>query len=175
METHLNKISKVHSIDTIIDYYVYLKQMDYNIIVVCDIDDTILSSKIGQKFVEKNIKILIEDVYKCNPDNLIFLTAREFEYKRATNNQLNSAKMHHKTCYILYNLLMSPDDINGCPTKGETFLNYFVKGKGQSLLCETKKNYILFIDDLKEQIKSVENCITRLNNIDYILFHYCFA
>jgi hypothetical protein len=174
MEYFINNEVRVNTINTVIDYYFYIKELGYNVIVVTDIDDTVLSTKIGQKLVEKNIKILIEDVYKSNPDNLVFLTARDYEYKRFTNNQLNRAKLHTKTTYVTYNLLMSPDDYIGKPTKGETFLKYFVNGKGSSLLSEPNKQYILFIDDLHEQIESVKEVINNLN-INYTLFHYKFV
>ena len=173
MENYINNEVRINTINAVIDYYFHIKEMGYNVIVVSDIDDTIFSTKIGQKLVEKNIKILIEDVYKSNPDNLIFLTARDYEYKRVTNNQLNSAKLHTKDKYITYNLLMSPDDYIGKPTKGETFLKYFVNGKGSSVLSEPNKHYILFIDDLQEQIESVKEVINNLN-IHYTLFHYKF-
>ena len=174
MEHFINNEICVNSIRNVIDFYFHLKTLGYNIIVVSDIDDTILSTKIGQKLVEQDIKILIEDVYNFNPNNLVFLTARDHSLKKYTNNKLNSAKLHTKSNYILYNLLMSPYTNDGKPTKGDTFVNYFENGKGKSLLCETKKNYILFIDDSKEQIDSVKNVINNLSNINYTLFDYKF-
>lgn len=175
MENYKNNIVRINSINNVIDIYFELVRNDYNVILVSDIDDTILSSKIGQKFVENNIKILIENVYNYNPDNLIFLTARDHNYKRKTNHHLNSAGMHKKDKYINYNIICSPDDYKGEPTKGDAFINYFEKGKGKELLKSDKKIWILFIDDLIEQILSVHNCIDKLKNINYTIFHYKYS
>lgn len=175
MENFMDKIVKTSSINNIIDIYFELVQNDYNIILVSDIDDTILSSKIGKKFVENNVKTLIEHVYNYNPDNLIFLTARDYDYKRKTNHQLNSARMHKKGKYIDYNIIFSPDNHKGEPTKGDAFIHYFENGKGKQLLKSDKKIWILFIDDLISQVLSVHSCINKLENINYTLFHYEFS
>lgn len=172
MDKYKDNIVRINSIDTVIDVYFELVHNNYNVILVSDIDDTILSSKMGQKFVENNIKLLIDYVYSNNPDNLIFLTARDHTYKGKTNHHLNSASMHKKDKYIYYNIICSPYDYTGAPTKGVALINYFEKGKGKELLNSYNNIWILFIDDSIEQVLSVHNSIDQLKNIRYTIFHY---
>ena len=171
MEHYKNIIVKIHSVNSVLDIYSELKRNDYEVILVSDIDDTILSSTVGKKFVENEIKILIEQIYLDNPDHLIFLTARDKSYKRKTNHHLNSASMHKKDKYINYNILCSPYDDKGNPTKGETFIEYFEN----ELIKTDKKIWFLFMDDSIDQIYSIYNCIEKLNNIQYTIFHYQYA
>ena len=148
---YTNKSVKINSIDRVIDFCTKLINLDYNVILVADIDDTVLSSKIGQKFVEKNITILADMIYSLNSNNLIFLTARDHDLKRKTLNSLNSSGLLHKGKYIKYNIIHSPYEKNNS-TKGQTLLKYFSDGNGQIILSDIKPNWIIFIDDLDEQV-----------------------
>jgi len=138
-----------------------LLDLDYNVIFISDIDDTILSTKIGKKFVEKEITYLIDLIYSLSPSNLIFLTAREPTLYKYTLNKLNSSGLLHKGKYIYYNLICSPCDLEGNVTKGETIFHY-INNKKDILISLIKKNYIIFIDDLIENIVSVKKYLELL-------------
>jgi hypothetical protein len=171
LEIYTNKSIKINSIKDVIKLCENLIETGHNPIIVLDIDDTVLSSKIGQKFVESNIKILVDMIYTFNPNNLIFLTARDKNIIRHTINKLNSSGLLHKGTYINYNIISSPYDKYGNPTKGETLFDYFDKKTGKNILLNDKPNWIIFVDDLLEQIESVNLHINKLN-VNYTLFHY---
>lgn len=162
-----NNILVVDNINYIIDYYISLKNLNHDIIIVSDIDNTILSEKIGQTFVENNIKKLCKMVYDDNPNNLIFLTAREYCLKRKTINKLNAVKLIRTGYYKEYNVICSPDDINNNETKGQTLVDYI----NSSRIIINENSWIIFIDDLIEQIENVNLHLKKLN-IKYTLFHY---
>lgn len=167
-------IIKTNTVNNIVFLTEKLIKLNYNVILVLDIDDTVLSSKIGKKFVEKDICNLINIVYTINPANLIFLTARHPKLKSYTKNKLNSAKILHEGNYIDFNILCSPDDDNGIPTKGQTFFNYFNNGFGNLLLQNNnKENWLTFVDDLFEQIDSVNQFVGLIFK-NYTLFHYVY-
>ena len=179
INTYTNQIIKTNTISNVLKLTEQLISLDYNVIMILDIDDTVLSSKIGQKFVEKDICKLVDIIYTQNPSNLIFLTARDYNMIMYTRKQLNSAGLLHKGKFINYNIICSPYDEEGNPTKGKTIFNYFDKGFGKNLLVEEleleleldKKNWIIFVDDLQEQIESVNQFINK-NCCNYTLFHY---
>lgn len=170
-EKYFNKVVKTNTITNVIKLTEKLLQLDYNVIMVLDIDDTVLSSKIGQKFVEKDITKLADIIYTQNPLNLLFLTAREHILKFPSVKKLNSSELLHKGKFINYNVICSPYDEQGNPTKGQTLFNYFDTGFGKNILDKNKKNWIIFVDDLDEQIESVN---THINKIcpEYTLFYY---
>lgn len=171
INSYTNQIIKTNTILNVIKLTEQLIGMNYNVIMVLDIDDTVLSSQIGKKFVEKDICTLSNLIYTSNPSNLIFLTARDSNLVIYSRKKLNSVGLLHQGKFINYNIICSPYDNNGNPTKGQTLFNYFDKGFGKTLLVKEKKNWIIFVDDLQEQIESVNQYI---NNIccNYTLFHY---
>ncbi len=171
IETHSNKIIKTNTISNIIKLTEQLIELDYNVIMILDIDDTVLSSKNGQKFVEKDICKLVDIIYTLNPLNLIFLTARNSEITSKTIKKLNSVGLLHKGQFINYNVICSPYDNQGNPTKGHTLFNFFDKDHGKTLFVKEKKNWIIFVDDLEEQIESVNTYINQICP-NYTLFHY---
>lgn len=171
LDTHTNQIIKTNTISNVIKLTEQLIGLDYNVIMILDIDDTVLSSKIGQKFVEKDICKLADIIYTSNPSNLIFLTARAYNLEKYTSNKLNSAGLLHKGKFIYYNVICSPCDDDGNSTKGQTMFNYFSKGYGFSLLTKEKLNWIIFVDDLQEQIESVSKYVNKVCH-NYTLFHY---
>lgn len=174
LDTCTNQVIKINTISHVINLASYLINQDYNVILVLDIDDTVLSTQIGKKFVEKDICKLCDLVYTLNPSNLIFLTARDTSLLGFTRNKLNSSKLLHKNKYINYNVICSPYDIQGNPTKGQTLLKYFDKGLGANTLAKEKNNWIIFVDDLVEQIDSVNTHINKLC-CQYTLFHYKYS
>jgi hypothetical protein len=169
-----NQIIKTNTISNIIKLTEQLIELDYNVIMILDIDDTVLSSKIGQKFVEKDISKLVDMVYTINPLNLIFLTARDSQMALYTRKKLNSVGLLHKGKFIDYNIICSPYDNEGNPTKGQTLFNYFDKGFGKTIFDKEKNNWIIFIDDLEEQIDSVNKHINQICP-NYTLFHYKYS
>lgn len=171
VQTHTNQIIKTNTVSNIIKLTEQLIGLDYNVIMVLDIDDTVLSSNIGRKLVEKDICKLADIIYTSNPSNLIFLTARDYELAMYSRKKLNSVGLLHKGKFINYNVICSPYDEQGNPTKGQTMFNYFDKGFGKTLLVKEKQNWIIFVDDLQEQIDSVNQFIDKICP-NYTLFYY---
>jgi len=172
---YINTIIKSNIICDVIELYNNLIDQNYNVIMVLDIDDTVLSSTYGKKFVEKDICLLADLVYSSNPSNLLFLTARDKSLTCYTINQLNKSGLLHKEKYINYNVLCSPyDDVNGesISTKGKKLYDYFTYYSGKNILCCDKKNWIIFVDDLMEHIISVQKYIQNINSVNYTLIHY---
>ena len=139
-----------------------------------DIDDTVLSSKIGVKYVDKNVTHLINLIYRNDPNKLYFLTARDYDLRQVTLKHLNRAKLVHDGKFIYYNVIHSPYKIkNGkyIPTKGETLINFLDK---TNLLSSEIPNWIVFVDDDIEQIKCVNDCLIKFQpgNINYKLYYY---
>jgi hypothetical protein len=196
-----NKL-KIDSIDRAIELVDLLLCDNYKVILFLDIDETILSSKIGKKFVEKNICKLVDTIYTVDPNNLIFLTARDFSLKSYTKNQLNRCKLLKKGHYIDYNIVCAPYNEKEESTKGNYLVNYInihmnkigkldESNKTNELDSSNETNeldssnetnesnetnnklWIIFIDDLEEHIESVELSIkNNLPNINYTLMHY---
>lgn len=171
LNKYTNQIIKTNTISNVIELTEYLITMNYNVIIILDIDDTVLSSELGKKFVEKDICKLADIIYSFNPLHLIFLTARDTNLASYTIKKLNSSKLLHKGKFINYNVICSPYDNQGNPTKGKTLFNYFDKGFGKTLLLEEKPNWIIFVDDLQEQIDSVNKYINQICP-NYTLFYY---
>jgi len=167
----MNKIIKIHKINKVIELVKELVGKNYNPILILDVDDTVISSKIGKKFVEKDICELVELVYTINPNNLIFLTARCSNLVSYTRNQLNKSGLLHKEKYIPYNVICSPYNDEGESTKGIIIYDYFTKEQGKTILSSNKQNYIIFVDDLMEHIKTVETNLEKLC-FTHTCFHY---
>jgi len=118
---------------------------------------------------------LADLVYSSNPNNLLFLTAREKCLARYTSNQLNKSGLLHKGKYIEYNVLCSPynnNNIVSSSTKGERLFDYFVNSISKNILCVDIKNWIIFVDDLLEHIISVQKHIQNINGVNYTIIHY---
>jgi hypothetical protein len=166
-----NQIKKTNLISDVTKLYENLLELNYNPILVLDIDGVVLSEKYGKILVEQDITKLIDITYSYNPNNLIFLTAREVRLADYTRKKLNKAKLLHKGKFINYNIICSPCNNDGNPTKGLTLYNYMKKGIGQTFLSNNKENWIIFVDDLQEQINSVNSYINKFD-CNYTLFHY---
>lgn len=169
-------IQNVFRTNNILDVYKQCKEIiekKENVFLFLDIDDTVLSTRNGQKFVDKNIVHLVQLIYAYNPNRLWFLTAREPIYRQPTINQLNLAKLVDDGKYIPYNVIFSPFKIeNGdmIATKGET-LSKFLTTTAE--LPIGRPNWIIFVDDNMDQINSVNAWLKQLNiNINYTLYKY---
>ena len=171
---YTNSIIKTNTIQDVIELYNNLVNQDYNVLLVLDVDDTVLSSTYGRNFVEKDICLLVDLVYSSNPSNLLFLTARDKCLTRYTSNQLNKSGLLHKGKYIDYNVLCSPCDSDGNSTKGARLTDYFTNSLGKNIMSVKKKNWIIFVDDLMEHINSVQKHIQNINELDYTLIHYMY-
>ena len=180
-QTNMNNITKITSINQAIELSNTIKQ-NYDIILFLDIDDTVLSPYIGKKFVEDEICQLVDLIYSIEPNNLIFLTARDHDLKSYTKNQLNKSGLLHKGKYIDYNIICSPYDDNGNSTKGQSLTTcieskYLFGVEKNENNQQSKKNWIMFIDDQYEHIESANKELEKLNGklidkINYVLMHY---
>jgi len=142
---------------------VALRELNKEFILFLDIDDTTLSSLVGHKFVDKQICDVVDYVYKYNPMRLVFCTARDHELIWYTKNQLNRAKLTHQGKYIHYNVVCSPYDMFGNPTKGRTIM---------SELADVDKDVVvIFADDQRDQIDNVYAELYRTGR-EFALFHY---
>ena len=170
-------MSSIIKSNNILEIYELCKNLidnNNNVLIFLDIDDTVLSSKIGVKFVDKNITQLINLIYSHDSRKLFFLTARDYDLKRKTLNHLNRAKMVHDGKFIYYNIIHSPYKIENAkfvPTKGETLIKFL---DNTTLLSNDKPNYIIFVDDDIEQINCVNDSLTKYQstNFNYQLYHY---
>jgi hydroxymethylpyrimidine pyrophosphatase-like HAD family hydrolase len=162
-------MSSTINTNNILDVYKLCKQLIHNneyILLYIDIDDTILSSEIGIRIIDPNIKLLIELIYDYKHDNLLFLTAREHEYKDKTIQELNRANLLPKEKYINYNVICSPYDKDFNPTKGNTMQQHINK-----FHTKTPPKWIIFVDDDIDQINDVSNYL-KYTSFNYTLFHY---
>lgn len=141
-------ITTSNSLD-IYNYYKNLIELKLNVLLVLDIDDVVLLS--NSNLINSNIQRLIELSYKTNPDNLLFLTARNSSTKNYTLMQLNNILLEH----VDYNILFSSK-------KGPTLLSY-LQGK--------KFDHIIFVDNLKRNIDSVYNSLIE-HDLSFTLFLY---
>ncbi len=163
----MNSIQTVKTVNQIIKLYEHIVTEGFSPIVFCDIDDTVLASSIGIKFVDPKICQFIDLVYSSNPDNLVFLTAREPNLKKHTINQLNRSGLLKKGKYIFYNVIHAPYSNNGLATKGEVMVSYLDLNPSKTY------DWVIFIDDSYEQIESVYKHIQNLKNIKgWILLYF---
>ena len=166
---------KILEINDMLEVYHQCKELldqKQNILLFLDIDDTVLSSEIGKKVVDKNIRLLIELIYRQNPEHLFFLTARESDLNRKTLNQLNNAKLVHDGKFIRYKIIHSPYDKQNnvyVATKGKTLMRFL---QSNSLISDSDSIWIVFVDDDVQQIISVKQCLDELPNINYTLYHF---
>lgn len=160
------KINTINNMIKIIDLLKNIIKNKYNPILILDIDDTCLSTQYGKKFTDKNITILANYVYDISPDNLWFLTARDYDYKRKTLHKLNRSGLLHKGKYINYNVIHSPYDNFGNPTKGTNLLKFItLQNNGED------NNWYIIIDDDIQQINDMYDKLSKIK-INYSLFHF---
>lgn len=150
----------------IIQFVNQLIELDYNPIIILDIDDTCLSSQCGKKIVDNDVTILANIAYDLSPNNLWFLTARNPEYKRKTMNHLNRAKLLHKGQFIKYNVIYSPWDDFGGATKGTTLINSI-----GTRIQHNEKNWYIIVDDDLDQINDMCNSL-KYNTLMTSIFHF---
>ena len=157
-------------ISAITEFAIDKKEKGYNVIVVLDIDDTVLSSENRRKFVDKKILQLIEFADNISFDNLWFLTARDYELKRKTQNSLNSAKLLHKGGYIAYHVVHSPY-YYGQPTKGTTLTQELIPRVEKLTFKNNENNWYIIVDDDLSQINDMHEHMS-FHKYNYTLFHY---
>ena len=104
-------MSSIIKSNNILEIYELCKNLidnNNNVLIFLDIDDTVLSSKIGVKFVDKNITQLINLIYSHDSRKLFFLTARDYDLKRKTLNYMKYQSVitihgyYHKVKLQLY-------------------------------------------------------------------------
>jgi hypothetical protein len=150
----------------IYNYVVKLTENNFVPILVLDIDDTCISTQHGKKLVDNDVTILVNYVFEISPDNLWFLTAREYEYHNKTNHKLNKVGLLHKGKYIKYNIIHSPYNKHNEVTKGTTLINNIINKVEK---CEN--NWFIIVDDDIEQLNDM--CAKLQNEtINYTLFHF---
>jgi hypothetical protein len=170
-------MSSIINSNNILEIYELCKNLidrNENILLFLDIDDTVLSSKNGVKFVDKNVTLLINLIYSYDPRKLFFLTSRDYDLKGKTLKHLNRAKIIHDGKFIYYNVMHSPYKIengNFVPTKGETLINFLDK---TTLLSNECPNWIIFVDDDIKQINCVNDSLIKYQPtiFNYKLYHY---
>ena len=159
-------MEKTTSMLSILEHIIKLYEEGYNPILILDIDDTVLSSKHGKKFTDKNIVKIVEYVDNISFDNLWFLTARNTELKRKTQNHLNHAKLLHKGKFIMYNVIHSPY-YYGEPTKGTTLIDLIPRIEMRTNINKiTDKNWYIIVDDDLEQVNNM------LEHLDFKIYNY---
>lgn len=161
----MDKLIKTSDILNVYDLYTKLIENNTNVLLVLDIDDTILSSQIGKTFVDNNVKILVNKCYDISENNLLFLTARNKSLNRYTKNKLNSCGLLHKGKYINYNIICSPHDEDGNSTKGKALIEY--------LKHKDNIQHIIFVDNEKDNIDSVYIELSE-TIYKFTLFYYKF-
>jgi hypothetical protein len=163
--------SKTSSMLNILELVKTLHTNHYNPILILDIDDTVLSSEHGKRFVDKNVLQLIQFIDSISFDNLWFLTARNEDLKRKTQNHLNHAKLLHKGQYIMYNVVHSPYNYLKEPTKGDTLLNYLIP-RIERITNDNEKNWYIIVDDDEEQVHNMMDYLLLHDNHQFTLFHF---
>lgn len=147
------------------------------ILLILDIDDTVLASRDRQRLVDPQIRNLIKLAHD-NPTHCkyIFCTARESAHHKLTLNQLNHAKLLHLGTFIPYIVLHSPYVVFGSnpnpqPTKGHTILSYL---RGNDI--DPVNTHIVVVDDDDEQIDHIHDHLSKTEYAGkYTLWHYIAA
>jgi hypothetical protein len=143
------------------------EEKGYDPILILDIDDTVLSTtNPRQKYVDKNVLLLVDYIYNLSPLHLWFLTARSDQYHKLTLNQFNRpTKLLHRGKYIHYNIVHSPYDEQNRPTKGKSLVSLIEKI--EHICVSSRPKFYIFVDDDEEQLQNVKE--------QSILFpHLCF-
>lgn len=157
-----------NSTSSMLEIYSFIQNClldNYNPVLIIDIDDTCLSSQYGKKFVDKNVCKLVEYVYDISPNNLWFLTARDYEFKNKTLHQLNKSGLLHKRTYIKYNVVHSPHDERNNVTKGNTLISIIENSNYNN------KNWYIIVDDDIEQVNDIYDKMFK-ENYNYSLYHF---
>lgn len=141
---------KINSLEFVITHYKSIIESK-KVLLILDVDDTTLSSKIGQKFVDIKIKELVDISFD---NNLLFLTARAKSLGRYTQNQLNRSHIISRGKYNNYKIICSPRDDEGNSTKGNSALLY--------LKCN-EFDYVIFVDDDPLECEDVKEKLTSIN------------
>lgn len=153
MSTNCVKITKIKDV---IDTYRELLSTKKRVFLVLDIDDTVLSSRIGRKFVDDDICGLVDLAYEYNKDLLFFLTSRDKSLSSYTRNKLNSSGLLHKEQYINYNIIFSPvREEDGGSLKGPTFIDE-LNNNGIEL---SEDDHVVFVDDLRDNTDSIHSSL----------------
>jgi len=162
-DNYRNNSIRITSIKEVIKFVDEIIKLDKNILLVLDIDGTVLSTVFGRNFMEDEICQLVKTIYDIYPDNLIFLTSRLENLRQYTIDNLNDTKLLKNE--VNYNVICSPTDSNGNSTKGSKILDYLTKNK----INDNK--WIIFVDDSIENIDSVKEYLSNTKYI-YTLFYY---
>ena len=161
-------MEKTSSMLEILEHIEHIKYNGYNPILIIDIDDTVLSSEHKKKFVDKNVVKLIEYIDNISFNNLWFLTARNIDLKRKTQNHLNHAKLLHKGKFIIYNVVHSPWNY-GNPTKGPTLIELIPRIEYR--FTENDNNWYIIVDDDIDQCNNILEYLSS-DTYKYSLFHF---
>ena len=173
-------LATISKIKTVHDLCSRLIQHGYNVILVLDIDDTVLCTRSDcRDMVEPAVAHLIRTVYANNPNHVIFLTARQPCTRELTLQQLNEAPLlddvpRRAAAHHHYQVVFSPP----------LFERKLVSTKGQALMrcvhpimahlkmtTPNKPTWVCFVDDQLDNIRSVQEWIPQLD-CNYTLFHY---
>jgi len=166
-------INKILHINKVIEQCKTKIQDNQPVLLILDIDDTILSTRPNQTLVEPAIRDLFDLVYQNNHlCKYIFCTARHSSYRKLTLNQLNHAKLLHLGTYINYVVLHSPyvrlSSSEPQPTKGNAILSYL---RGANI--DPITTHIIIVDDDDEQIHHINQFLEKSEyDGKYSLWHY---
>lgn len=158
MNNDTTKIIRIDGLSPVIEKYNEIIKTK-KVLLILDIDDVTLSSKIGQKLVDEKIKKLVDISFD---NGLLFLTARCKSMQSYTMNQLNRAGLIHRGEYIKYKIIFSPEDEDGTITKGHSAIKY---------LHGTDYNYVIFVDDLYPNCEDVKTNLSG-DNIEFTIYHF---
>lgn len=166
-------IKKVLHINTVTTYCAQKIATQTPILLILDIDDTVLSSCPGQRLVEPHIRYLLELAH-TNPHlcKYLFCTARDATHRKLTLDQLNHAKLIHVGDFIPYKVLHSPYvTVSGPtprPTKGNALLSYL---RGAEI--DPEAIHIVVVDDDNEQIAHIHEYLRQSEYAGkYTLWYY---
>jgi hypothetical protein len=147
---------KIQKIRDVIDVYKNLLNTKKRVFLVLDIDDTVLSTRIGKKFTDDDICELVDIAYEYNKDLLFFLTNRDKSLKSYTRNKLNNSGLLHKEKYINYNIIFSfIREQDGGSLKGPTFIGE-LNSSGIEL---TEDDHVVFVDYLCDNTDSIHSSL----------------
>jgi hypothetical protein len=141
------------------------------ILLILDIDDTVLSTTAGQHLVEPQICELVKMVYDQTNAlaNIVFCTARPImpEVNKITLNQLARAKLLHLGTRIRYNVLYSPHDTQNNVTKHTTLLKYLA-----SRSLDVENTHVVVVDDCPTQVATIHTAMSRSTNYACTIWNY---